>query len=66
MNAGENEALEVSETLFIKSLATLYEVFMYMMDINLYDYACGKHSAKEIVTKNHSFIEKLLKLRKIN
>lgn len=61
---GEREAVTVSTLTFIQSLISMYEIFLFLLDINRCDYIKGK-SIDKIIDYNERVILKICGLRNI-
>lgn len=66
VNAGENSAVIVPPQVFIKSLATLYEVYMYMIHSDICDYLKRKLSVKEIIERDKLVLASFFEVRKMD
>jgi hypothetical protein len=64
VRSGDREAIIVSTATFIQSLISMYEILLFLLDINRCDYIKGK-SMDKIIDYNERVISRICKLRNI-
>lgn len=65
VNQGERRAIIVPTMVFFKSLMSLYEIFMYLMDRNRWHYTYQGKSVERLLEENDRIISKIYSKRQL-